>query len=98
MTLNKIYKYPGQNKVKLYITLSIAIRLNPSLFSITFIGLKNPNSISWSLYQNQLDLTQVELTISYTEDISNKQIQISYNQARRRLLQTSLIFETTFTI
>lgn len=47
MSLNKVFKYGGQNKVKIYLTLAIPIRLNSRFFLLTFIGLQDPNSISW---------------------------------------------------
>jgi hypothetical protein len=52
MTLNRIYKYSGQNKVILYITLSIAVRLKTQNVVVSIPGLQSASSISWTLSQS----------------------------------------------
>lgn len=98
MTLDRIYKYSGQNKVILYITLSIAIRLKAENVIINIPGLTNPNSISWTLAQTETDLSQVQVYLTYTESLAGKTVQISYSQTRRLLQSTSFNFSTEFTI
>lgn len=45
MTFNKAIKYGGENKIKLYLTLSVPIRLNGRFFRLVFSNLSDPNSI-----------------------------------------------------
>ncbi len=59
MALNRVFKYGGQNKIKLSITLSMAIRLNSRFFGLSFNGLTNPNAINWTFTQSKTNLKNV---------------------------------------
>jgi hypothetical protein len=52
MVLDRVLKYGGENKIKLYITLSMAIRLNSRFFGLSFHGITNHNSINWTFTQS----------------------------------------------
>jgi len=56
MTFNKAIKYGGSNKIKIYLTLSVPIRLNSRFFQLNFEGLSNSNSIQWEFSQTETKL------------------------------------------
>lgn len=64
MTITQVFKYGGQNKVKVYVSLSIPIRLNMANFGLSIAGVSN-NSYSWIFEQNSSSLSKVEVTITY---------------------------------
>lgn len=64
MTITQVFKYGGQNKVKVYVSLSIPIRLNMANFGISIAGVSN-SSYSWVFEQNSSSLSKVQVTISY---------------------------------
>lgn len=45
--VQRVYKYGGENKIKLYLALSIPIKLNTRYLLVTITGLSNSNSVSW---------------------------------------------------
>lgn len=58
MTITQIFKYGGQNKIRLYVSLSIPIRLNLDNFMIEIQSIE-PEDYSWDLRQNNLDLSLI---------------------------------------
>lgn len=106
MTLKRIFKYGGENRVKLDISLSMPIRLNGIFFGLNIAG---TTAYTWEFAQSQTDLTSIWFIIKYQQSIDNKQITFSYNtslasdsaQSFLRLLQSSnitLVFSETFTV
>ena len=83
MKLVSIYKFSGQNKVTLTLGLSLPYRLTNN-FSIIIADL-SISDLLWSYSQNQNNLSSVELTIKYQQNIQGKKLQISYGSSRRLL-------------
>ena len=83
MKLVSIYKFSGQNKVTLTLGLSFPYRLTNN-FSIIIADL-SISDLLWSYSQNQNNLSSVELTIKYQQNIQGKKLQISYGSSRRLL-------------
>lgn len=59
MELTKVFKYGGENKIKLYLRLSMPIRLNKRYFVVSFTNVADTSLISWDFVQDTVDLRQI---------------------------------------
>lgn len=59
MELKRVFKYGGENKVKMFITLSMPIRLNKRYFVLNFAGIADKSLIVWDFAQNQANLRDI---------------------------------------
>lgn len=109
MSLASIYKYSGSNKVNVGIQLSLPVLL-ANHFSLTIGNISN-SLYNWTAYQNANNLSFVSLDISYSVDLQNQGIDISYLSSRRLLsieedtnksnslrMLTALSFSTSFSL
>jgi hypothetical protein len=88
MALNKLVKASGKNSVTLYFTLSLPYRLSNN-FSVQTDGVAATN-LNWTHFQNLEDLTLVQLTIIYINNLQGKNISIAYqSEPTRRLIEAS---------
>ena len=95
MTLSSFFKYGGENKIKITVSLSIPVQL-ANRFTLQIIEIAD-SLYDWTFSQKS-DLTTLEFIIEYRTDISKKSIALAYSSSRRLLTTFNVSLSETFVI